>query len=161
MKRYPLEALREIRDREVEERQQQLTASVAAVDRAIRGLQNAQDCLEAELEQFREEQDREMRRVDAGVARASDFQRAAAYRVLCEGRINVAKERALAAQSAVALANQARLVDENALSEARANAKLIVQHREGFITNQRVMEEAHVEELAIEAWAASHSKDAN
>jgi hypothetical protein len=153
-RRYPLESLRWMRRRAVDERAlevaeqarrtQQAKERAAAADRAVKG----------EQARTREVERAERERIEQGGARVGDLQQAASFSVGAAERVSKAEERERRERDRAAEQARAEAVARGELASADAEAKAVDKHREGWQRELDARVEAEQEEAAGEVWEA-------
>jgi hypothetical protein len=155
VKRYPLEALRSVREHQVDEKRERLAAENLAVQRAQARASAASEALSEKQAERHAVADQELQRAATGVARAEDFQRAADYRAGAVQREQSLSEALKHEQQALRNAEQQRVLAEAAVAAARAEAKVIERHRSQFQSEQLKRQENELEEAAQEVWGGA------
>ncbi len=144
-RRYPLEALKTVRDRAVSERISELSEQVTETAERRAALARAEERRRTHEERVRDTNLAERDRVEAGLARAADLQARAAWERGQNERLDALASAERDAARASTEAERA-LADARAeVARARAEAKAVERHRDRF-----VLEHERREELALE-----------
>lgn len=154
VQRYPLEALRQLRDDRAEAQTQELATQVARSQAAEAKLREREAAKRAHAERTAETRNLERRRLAAGEAngfdllRVADFetgaraQAAALDRAVAEAREALAKERA----------EEQKLRAD--LATLEAEAQLVRNHESRFHEHHAELRDKAEEEAALEQWSA-------
>lgn len=156
MRPYPLQALQQVRSTAVEACQQNLAEALRTAEAARQGVVRATQELEQEREQQRRLRDAERARTAAGLARVADLQRAAGHQPVIAQREATLVEGLRRAEQALVAAENRQGKAQRALGEARAEAKMLDRHRDGFEAEQRARVSEQQDEAALEAWNAGN-----
>ncbi|MEN9578050.1 MAG: hypothetical protein RJA70_1059 [Pseudomonadota bacterium] len=158
MKRYSLEALRGVREHQVDEKRQRLAERNTELQRVQVRAAAASEALTSERAARQLIAEQEQLRAAAGVARAGDFQRVAHYQVGATKREQVLFEAVKREHQALAVAEQERNAAEQAVAAARADAKVIERHHSESQSKQARLQEDELEEAAQEVWGGVHHR---
>lgn len=154
MQRYPLEALRQLRDERAEAQTQQLAAQVARSHAAESKLREREAAKRAHAERTAETRNIERRRLAAGEANGFDLLRVADFETAARAQAAVLERGVTEAREALATerAEEQRLRAE--LATCEAEAELVHNHEERFHEQHAELREKADEEVALEQWSA-------
>lgn len=151
--RYPLEALRQLRDERAEALTHALAAQIARSQAAEAKLLEQEAVRKEHAARTAEAEREELERLGAGVS-GVDWQRLAEFSAAA--RLQAAGLQRLEAQARAALAEEhakeLRIRDELAAREAEA--ELVRRHEAGFYAHHAERQEKAEEDAALEQWGA-------
>lgn len=157
-RRYPLEAVRDLRRKKVEDDARELAARTRAVKRAEAGHARAR----AERVQVEAQVDRcrkvELDELEAGRLKAADLERGAAWDAAARARIAELRDREQASDAALkaSLGEEARA--KKTLEQHHGESDVLERHRRAFLDEQARTLERVAEEAAADAFAARRGR---
>jgi hypothetical protein len=157
-RKYPLDPLLELRERQVDDAARELAKAAAAREKAESAKRAAEAARETAEERAARAREEEREALARGELRAGDLMRAQAWEV------GVADEQKRLAQQ-VATAEQTETkarVEESgargALATRQADAEVVEKDKDRFVTNERKKQLAKEEEAAEEAHGAKRGR---
>jgi hypothetical protein len=153
-RRYPLEALKAVRQSAVDAQVREVAERAAGTAEARAEEERARRRRQAEEERARGSRNAESTRVDRGDARVADLQAQATWELAERERIEALqrRERAIAETADVAAGlEQSARAD---LARAQAEVKAVERHRERWSSEGERAAELETEDAAQDVWAA-------
>jgi hypothetical protein len=153
-RKYPLEALSQVRRDRTEERARELGAAQGATRSARAEALRAAEARRREQAALSVERSAERARMEAGEATAQDLQQGERFLVGAMARVN---RLALNEQAAEHRAQEAEQTESRAAADlvrAEADERAIKRNRERFEAAERRAEELSEEEASLERWTA-------
>ena len=157
-RKYPLDPLIKLRERQVDEATRDLAKAVDARQVAERKREAAETAKARAEERAKEARDKEREALERGELRVGDLHRAQAWEFgVAEEQKKLAQQVTVAAQGE----QKARTEEDGArtdLASREADAEVVEKDKERFVTHERQKEIAKEEEAAQEAHAARRDK---
>ncbi len=153
-RKYPLEALSQLRRDRKEERARALGAAQASAEAARAESERATEARRREQAALSSERSEQRARLEAGEATAQDLQQGERFLVGAMGRVN---RLALNEQAAERKLEEASRVEQRArgeLARAEADQRTLEEHRGRFQAAERRAAELSEDEAALERWTA-------
>ena len=158
-KKYPLDPLIKLRERQVDDATRELAKAVDARQTAERKREAAENAKVRADERAKTTRDEEREALERGELRAGDLQKAQAWEIgVAEERKKVVQQVNVAEQGE----NKARDVETGArdsLVAREADAEVVEKDKERFVSREKQQELAKEEEAANEAHAARRGRD--
>jgi hypothetical protein len=157
-RKYPLESLRLVRQREKEASEASLAAAIEKRKVAEGAALRARTDRERAGEELRVRLSMEAVRVDGGEARAGDLARTAAYQSEAERRVRSHELVEAAGKELAVLANVAESGAREELGRARGAERAVEEHRLRFEAVEREGAERRDEAEAEDTWNAARAR---
>lgn len=150
--RYPLEALRKLRDDRAEQQAHGLASQIARSQAAEKDLQAREAARRLHAQRAAEAQSLELERLAQGGASGRDLLRLAEFEAAARAQAALLERAEVEARQALARerAEEQKLGAELAAREAEA--KLVRNHEVSFHERQRDLQQKSEEEAALEQW---------
>jgi hypothetical protein len=153
-RKYPLDALSQLRRDRKEERARDLGAAQASTEAARADALRASEARRREQAAVSGERSVQRARLEAGKATVQDLQQGERFLVGAMGRVNRLALNEQAAERKLEEANRVEQRAEGELARAQADEQSIERHRERFEAAERRAAELSEDESALERWTA-------
>lgn len=159
-RRYPLDALLQLRQQESEAQAAQVAQKTRQREAAGDRVERAAEARQRELNQQRQLQQQELERLQQGGGRVSDLAAAATWAVGAEQRLETrgAEEQQAREELAERVSDEARSRAE--LGKVEAKREAVDRHRERWRREQDARAEQQVEEDVADLWQARRGRQA-
>ncbi len=153
-RRYPLESLRRMRHRAVDERAREVAGEAQRSEQARARAAAAERARQSEQARTRHVASSERELLEQGGARIADLQQAASFQAGAAERLAKAREREQNARERANEQSRKEAAARSRLASADAEAKVVDKHREGWQRELDARVEAEQDEAAGEVHEA-------
>jgi hypothetical protein len=154
VKKFPLEPLVKLRAHTVDERGEALQERIGQLHQAQKSRAVAEQSERQHDAVRREVETSEQARLSGGAATAKDFLLLAQYQVGAAAVAANLQRQSSAIQQRLERAEREQVEAEQALAEARAELRVVDDHKARFVAIERAAAEASAEEDALEVWGS-------